>query len=93
MPWGWPFPSLQKPRLLKRKAKTHVPPGELSRETRPLPCGPEHRQWKMPPDPEPEDPVMPPTKLHNCGQASSVIFEMMTHGGLDLQKVGGNREK
>lgn len=55
--------------------------GELSRVTEPLSCGPECRQWKMPSVMESADPVVRPTKLHNCGQAFSCIHEMMIDDG------------
>lgn len=62
-------------------------PGELSRETRPLPCDTEHRQWKMD---KGEDQLVQPTKLHNCSQAFPFIHKMMTDGGRDLQEGSRN---
>lgn len=90
---GWACPSLQRPRYSKRMAKTRVLPGELSSETRLLPCSPERIQWKMPQDWEPRDPAVPPAKLHNCGHTSSFVHKLMTDGNLDPQEGSGNREK
>lgn len=55
--------------------------------------GPEHRQWKMPSDLEPGDPVVPPTKLCNCGHASPSVHAMVKDGSLDPREGSGSRQR
>lgn len=89
-PWS-PTQGCRSPGPWKGRQRLNVPWKASPWETRPLPCGPEHRQWKM--GLEPGDLIVPPANLHNCGQASSLIHEMTTDCGLDPPEGSGSRSE
>lgn len=84
------IPKPAEAQTLKKEGKDSCIPRHLPRETRVLHYG--HRQWKMPSDLEPRDPVV--LQPNSTTVAMLPFFhEMLTDGGLDLQEGGRNGEK